>query len=119
MFGGLGGAARARGGQPRFETEDFAAQQAPPARDLEAMLNISLEDAANGATKRLHLPTGKEVDVILLIIAPSRGALAALGPASTPVCSKRKISCMVITPAGAGDFGDAGDAALSVGAAGS
>jgi DnaJ-class molecular chaperone len=38
-------------------------QEAPPARDLEATLTISLEDAANGATQRLHLPTGKEVDV--------------------------------------------------------
>jgi DnaJ-class molecular chaperone len=63
MFGGLGGA-RARGRTAQFETEDFAQQhQAPPARDLEAMLTISLEDAAKGATRRLHLPTGKEVDV--------------------------------------------------------
>ena len=38
-------------------------QEAPPARDLEATLTISLEDAAQGATKRLHLPTGKDVDV--------------------------------------------------------
>jgi DnaJ-class molecular chaperone len=59
MFGG----ARARGGrQAQFEPEEFT-QQAPPARDLEAALTISLEDAAKGATKRLHLPTGKEVDV--------------------------------------------------------
>jgi DnaJ-class molecular chaperone len=63
MFGGLGGA-RTRGRTAQFETEDFAQQhQAPPARDLEATLTISLEDAANGATRRLHLPTGKEVDV--------------------------------------------------------
>jgi DnaJ-class molecular chaperone len=64
MFGGFGGA-RGRGGRSaQFEAEDFAQQQqAPPARDLEATLAISLEDAARGATKRLHLPTGKEVDV--------------------------------------------------------
>ena len=63
MFGGLGGA-RARGGRSaQFEPEEFAQHQAPPARDLEAVLTISLEDAATGATKRLHLPTGKEVDV--------------------------------------------------------
>jgi DnaJ-class molecular chaperone len=65
MFGGFG-AARGRGGgrTAQFETEDFAQQhQAPPARDLEATLTISLEDAAKGATRRLHLPTGKEVDV--------------------------------------------------------
>lgn len=61
MFGG----ARARSGRSaQFEPEEFAQQhQAPPARDLEAVLTISLEDAANGATKRLHLPTGKDVDV--------------------------------------------------------
>jgi DnaJ-class molecular chaperone len=65
MFGGLGGAARARGGgrSAQFEPEEFAQHQPPPARDLEAVLTISLEDAAKGATKRLHLPTGKEVDV--------------------------------------------------------
>jgi DnaJ-class molecular chaperone len=63
MFGGLGGAARGRGARsPQFEQEEFT-QQPPPARDLEASLTISLEDAANGATKRFHLPTGKEVDV--------------------------------------------------------
>jgi DnaJ-class molecular chaperone len=61
VFGGLGGRARS-GATHRFEPDDFA-QQAPPARDLEALLTISLEDAATGATKRLHLPTGKEVDV--------------------------------------------------------
>jgi DnaJ-class molecular chaperone len=58
MFG-----ARA-GTQQHFEPEDFGTQhEAPPARDLEASITISLEDAANGATKRLHLPSGKEVDV--------------------------------------------------------
>jgi DnaJ-class molecular chaperone len=62
MFGGAGSGGRGRGRSAQFDPEDFA-QQAPPARDLEAMLTISLEDAANGATKRLHLPTGKEVDV--------------------------------------------------------
>jgi DnaJ-class molecular chaperone len=65
MFGGLGGGAGARGRGGRaaqFEPEDFV-QEAPPARHLEATLTISLEDAAQGATKRLHLPTGKDVDV--------------------------------------------------------
>lgn len=64
MFGGLGGATRARGGgSAQFEPEEFAQHQPPPARDLEAAMSISLEDAARGATKRLHLPTGKEIDV--------------------------------------------------------
>jgi DnaJ-class molecular chaperone len=60
MFGGAG---RARGGRSaRFEPNEFASE-APPARDLEATLTISLEDAAKGATTRLHLPTGKDVEV--------------------------------------------------------
>ena len=63
MFGGLG-AGRARqggfGGQ-QFEPEDFAKPQA--GRDMQAALTISLEDAAQGATKRVHLPTGKDVEV--------------------------------------------------------
>jgi DnaJ-class molecular chaperone len=63
MFGGLGGARQRAGRSAQFEPEDFAQQQAPPARDLEATLTISLEDAAGGATKRLHLPNGKEIDV--------------------------------------------------------
>ena len=61
MFGGLGGAARG-GRSARFEPNEFASE-APPARDLEATLTISLEDAAKGATTRLHLPTGKDVEV--------------------------------------------------------
>jgi DnaJ-class molecular chaperone len=64
VFGGLGGAARGRGRpQQQFEPEDFGGHEPPPSRDLEATLTISLEDAANGATKRLNLPTGKDVDV--------------------------------------------------------
>src|SRR5262249_16838729 len=59
MFGGLG--ARARGGSAQFEPEDFG--QAATGRDLHAALTITLEDAAAGATKRLQLPTGKEVEV--------------------------------------------------------
>ncbi len=63
MFGGLGGAARSRGGRSaQFEPDDFAEQQ-QPARDLLASMTISLEDAARGATRRLQLPTGKEVEV--------------------------------------------------------
>jgi DnaJ-class molecular chaperone len=62
MFGGLGGGRGRAGRSAQFEPDEFTTQ-APPARDLEAMLTISLEDAANGATRRLHLPTGKEVDV--------------------------------------------------------
>jgi DnaJ-class molecular chaperone len=63
MFGGRAGGARTRGGRSRqFEPNEFASE-APPARDLEATLTISLEDAAGGATTRLHLPTGKDIEV--------------------------------------------------------
>ena len=61
MFGG--GAARGRGfgGGAQFEPEDFGAQQ--PARDLHATLTITLPEAAKGAKTRVHLPTGKDVEV--------------------------------------------------------
>ncbi len=80
MFGG-----RARAGRPpQFEQEDFGVHQPPPARDLEATLTISLEDAANGATKRLHLPTGKEIDVKIPvgIASGQQIRLKGQGPAS-------------------------------------
>jgi DnaJ-class molecular chaperone len=57
----FGGRARAGGQQQRFETEDFARPE--PQRDLHAAMTISLEEAANGTTTRLQLPTGKEVEV--------------------------------------------------------
>jgi DnaJ-class molecular chaperone len=59
----LGGRARnARAGAgAHFEPDDFAA----PGRgaDVNAALTISLPEAANGASKRVHLPNGKDVDV--------------------------------------------------------
>jgi DnaJ-class molecular chaperone len=62
MFGG--GAARPGGGGRgfgnQFEPDEFAAQ---PARDLHATLTISLPEAAKGAKTRVHLPTGKDVEV--------------------------------------------------------
>jgi len=57
LFGGR--AQRAQG--PAFETESFGAQ--PPHADTTAALTISLAEAASGATKRLRLPSGKEVEV--------------------------------------------------------
>ncbi len=56
-----GGARRGGGFGTHFEPEDFAAQQ--PARDLHATLTISLPEAAKGAKTRVHLPTGKDVEV--------------------------------------------------------
>jgi DnaJ-class molecular chaperone len=54
VFGGAG-----RGARPAFEPDDFAG----PGRDVTANLTISLAEAAKGATKRVHLPTGKDVEV--------------------------------------------------------
>ncbi len=57
----FGGAARARrgGGGFQFEQEDYA----PPGRDVTATTTITLEEAAKGTTRRVQLPTGKELEV--------------------------------------------------------
>jgi DnaJ-class molecular chaperone len=60
MFGGRGGAARDFGSQ--FEAEDFAAGTGA-GQDLHASLTITLADAAKGTKTRVHLPTGKDVEV--------------------------------------------------------
>jgi DnaJ-class molecular chaperone len=57
MFGNAG-----RGGaRTSFEPEDFGA--ATTGQDLLASLTISLADAAKGTKTRVHLPTGKDVEV--------------------------------------------------------
>jgi DnaJ-class molecular chaperone len=48
----------ARGGASTFEQQDFGA-----GADVQAEMSVSLPDAANGSTQRLHLPNGKNVDV--------------------------------------------------------
>ena len=47
-----------RGGEAQFEPEDFGV-----GADTHAEMSVSLPDAANGSTQRLHLPNGKNVDV--------------------------------------------------------
>jgi DnaJ-class molecular chaperone len=47
-----------RGGASSFEPEDFGV-----GADVQAEMSVSLPDAANGSTQRLHLPNGKNVDV--------------------------------------------------------
>jgi DnaJ-class molecular chaperone len=62
MFGGRaspGGGAR--GFSNQFEPEDFGPQGG--GQDLLASLTVTLPEAATGATSRVHLPTGKEVEV--------------------------------------------------------
>jgi DnaJ-class molecular chaperone len=57
MFGGA-----ARGGRgPQFAPEDFGAPAT--GQDLHASLTIGLPDAAKGTKARVHLPTGKDVEV--------------------------------------------------------
>jgi DnaJ-class molecular chaperone len=58
MFGGMAGARGARPGAGTQFEED-----AGPARDIAATLTITLAEAAQGAKKRVQLPTGKEVEV--------------------------------------------------------
>ncbi len=60
MFGGAtrGGG---RGFGTQFEGEDVGAP--PSGQDLHAELTISLPDAAKGTKTRVHLPTGKDVEV--------------------------------------------------------
>ena len=55
MFGGAGRAGA------QFEPEDFG--QPATGQDLHASLTIDLADAAKGTKTRVHLPTGKDVEV--------------------------------------------------------
>jgi len=60
LKGMMGGRAETRSGA-HFETEDLHA--APSGHDVQASLTISLSDIAHGGSRRVRLPTGKEVDV--------------------------------------------------------
>ena len=60
MFSGRGGGGRGPGQQ--FETDDFGAATGA-GQDLHASLTITLSDAAKGTKTRVHLPTGKDVEV--------------------------------------------------------
>ncbi len=58
-FGGMGGGAGGgRGARARFEAEDFGA-----GADVHAEMAVTLPEAAKGVTRRLRLPTGKNIDV--------------------------------------------------------
>jgi DnaJ-class molecular chaperone len=57
MFSGAG-----RGGT-QFEPEDFGTPPPTTGQDLHASLTINLTDAAKGTKTRVHLPTGKDVEV--------------------------------------------------------
>jgi len=49
------------GARTQFEPQDFGAT--PGGQDLHASLTITLSDAAKGTKTRVHLPTGKDVEV--------------------------------------------------------
>ncbi|MEA2977918.1 MAG: hypothetical protein QOF19_3438 [Alphaproteobacteria bacterium] len=65
VLGGMRGGRGGRGARQRagfdFEPEDFGG--AGRGTDIGAALTISLPEAVKGTSKRLHLPTGKEIDV--------------------------------------------------------
>ncbi len=58
MMGGRAGAAR---GGTRFEPEEF--DTASAGQDVQASIAVSLGDLAHGGSRRVRLPTGKEVDI--------------------------------------------------------
>lgn len=65
LLRGMFGSGGPRGGGPRgrhFEEEEFGGA-ALSGQDILASLTIGLPEAAKGSTARVHLPTGKEVEV--------------------------------------------------------
>ena len=61
LRGMFSGAARGGGRSAHFEAEDFAAPSV--GQDLHAEMTIALPEAAKGTKTRIHLPTGKDVEV--------------------------------------------------------
>jgi DnaJ-class molecular chaperone len=60
MFGGFANAPRGRGrGRGGFAPEEME----PSGQDVVAEVTVSLTEAAKGTTRRVQLPTGKELDV--------------------------------------------------------
>jgi DnaJ-class molecular chaperone len=62
MFGGMAGAGAGTRGRRRtqFEPDDFG--QTGAGQDVSGTVTITLEEVASGTTRRVHLPTGKEVE---------------------------------------------------------
>jgi DnaJ-class molecular chaperone len=58
MFGGAAGGA---GRRTPFEADDFAPPM--PGRDVTGTVTVTLPEAAAGTSRRVALPTGKEIDV--------------------------------------------------------
>jgi DnaJ-class molecular chaperone len=60
MFGGMAGAGTRGRRRTQFEADDFG--QAGAGQDVSGTVTITLEEVASGTTRRVHLPTGKEVE---------------------------------------------------------
>jgi DnaJ-class molecular chaperone len=61
ILGGVGGFRRPRTGTAGFEADDL--RTPARGRDVSVALTITLTEAAKGGTRRVRLPTGKDVDV--------------------------------------------------------
>ena len=102
MFGGRAG----RGGS-QFETQDFGA--AGGGQDLHAELTITLPEAVKGVKTRVHLPTGKEVEVKIpaglasgqQIRLKGQGYPSATGRPGDVIITVRVAAHPVFTPDGA------------------
>ncbi|MBX9829030.1 MAG: DnaJ domain-containing protein [Xanthobacteraceae bacterium] len=64
MFGGMAGAGTRGRRRTQFEPDDFGqgAAGAATGQDVSGTVTITLEEVASGTTRRVHLPTGKEVE---------------------------------------------------------
>jgi len=102
VFGGRFG-----GGAQHFEPEDFGAPGG--GQDLHASLTITLPEAAAGTKARVHLPTGKEIEVKIpagltsgqQIRLKGQGYPSARGPAGDALITVNVAPHPVFTPDGA------------------
>jgi DnaJ-class molecular chaperone len=60
MFGGTAGAGTRGRRRTQFEPDNFGASAT--GQDVSGTVTITLEEVASGTTRRVHLPTGKEVE---------------------------------------------------------
>ena len=106
LRGMFGNAARG-GARSQFEPDEFGA--AAGGQDLQASLTISLADAAKGTKTRVHLPTGKDVEVKIpagltsgqQIRLKGQGWPSARGPAGDALITVNVAPHPVFKPEGA------------------
>ena len=107
MLRGMFGNAGRGGARAQFEPEEFGA--APGGQDLQVSLTISLSDAAKGSKTRVHLPTGKDVEVKIpagltggqQIRLKGQGWPSATGPAGDALITVNVAPHPVFKPEGA------------------